>query len=93
MMASHRGTRILLIDDDKSECCGLLRHYLTKEGYEVFVAESSSEGLEKALRVAPQIVITDWMMPGMSGVKLCSTLRQTESGRKMYILIVTAREE
>lgn len=86
------GTRILLIDDDK-RMLRLLRHHLVKEGYEVFVAESSSEGLEKALRLAPQIVITDWMMPGMSGVKLCSTLRQTESGRKMYVLIVTARED
>jgi len=88
----QRGTRILLIDDD-NRMLRLLKHHLAKEGYEVYVADSSSEGLDKALRVAPQIVITDWMMPGMTGVKLCSTLRQTEVGRKMYILIVTARED
>ena len=85
-------TRILLIDDDQ-RMLRLLRHHLTREGYDVSVAESSSEGLDKALRLAPQIVVTDWMMPGMSGVKLCSTLRQTETGRKMYVLMVTARED
>jgi two-component system, cell cycle response regulator len=85
-------TRILLIDDD-DRMLRLIRHHLTREGYEVTTVQSSEEGLNMALETGPQIVITDWMMPGMSGVKLCETLRLTEIGRKMYILIVTARED
>jgi two-component system cell cycle response regulator len=91
-VSDKRSTRILLIDDDH-RMLRLLRHHLVKEGYDVSVADSSREGLEKALRTAPQIVISDWMMPGMSGVKLCATLRKTQAGRKMYILIVTARDD
>ncbi len=85
-------TRILIIDDDE-RMVRLIRHHLERESYVVSSAMSSDEGLEKALDEAPQIVITDWMMPGMSGVKLCETLRKTEAGRKMYVLMVTARED
>jgi diguanylate cyclase (GGDEF)-like protein len=59
----------------------------------VLTAKSSHEGLEKALQHQPQIVITDWMMPGMTGIQLCETLRKSETGRKMYVVIVTARED
>ncbi|MFT4542149.1 MAG: two-component system cell cycle response regulator [Planctomycetota bacterium] len=85
-------TRILLIDDDE-RMLRLLRHHLSREGYEVFTATSSERGLQKALQLTPQLVVTDWMMPGMSGVGLCSTLRKSEAGSRMYILLVTARED
>ena len=84
-------TRILLVDDDH-RMLRLMQHHLRNEEYEIFTAQSSEEGLQTALENSPQILITDWMMPGMTGVKLCETLRQTEPGRKMYVLIVTARE-
>ena len=85
-------TRILLIDDDV-RMLKLISHHLKREGYDVTTATSSDEGLRYTLEIQPQIVITDWMMPGMSGVKLCATLRKSEAGRKMYVLIVTARED
>lgn len=88
----QKPVRILLIDDDL-RMLKLIRHHLRREGYEVITAESSEDGLHKALDLMPQIVITDWLMPGMTGVKLCETLRQSEAGRKMYVLIVTARED
>ncbi|MEC8493535.1 MAG: diguanylate cyclase [Planctomycetota bacterium] len=85
-------TRVLLVDDD-SRMLGLIAHHLRREGYEVLTAESSSEGLAAALEHQPQIVITDWMMPGMSGIELCRSLRRSKTGAKMYVLLVTARGE
>ncbi len=85
-------TRILLIDDDQ-RMLKLLAHHLRKEGYDITTAESSEEGLDKALRLQPQLVVTDWLMPGMNGLELCRTLRQSKAGRRMYVLIVTARED
>ena len=85
-------TRVLLVDDD-SQMLRLIGHHLRREGYEVLTAESSKEGLAVALEHHPQILITDWMMPGMSGLQLCSTLRRSQAGMKMYILLVTARGE
>lgn len=84
-------TRILLVDDDE-RMLKLISHHLRKEGYVVATAATSSEGLATALEFQPQLVITDWMMPGMTGLDMCSTLRQTSTGRRMYVLVVTARE-
>ncbi|MEZ6018967.1 MAG: diguanylate cyclase [Planctomycetota bacterium] len=83
-------TRVLLIDDDE-QMLRLLSHYLAKAGFHVETAMSSKEGLRKAISLSPHIVVTDWMMPGMTGVELCKALRETPSGRRMYILLVTAR--
>jgi two-component system, cell cycle response regulator len=85
-------TRLLLIDDDE-RMLRLISHHLRKEGYEVHTATDPYEGMDKALKIDPQILITDWMMPSMTGIELISTLRRSEAGRKMYILIVTARED
>ncbi|MEM1452710.1 MAG: diguanylate cyclase [Planctomycetota bacterium] len=85
-------TRILLVEDD-SQMLRLITHHLKREGYDVLTASTSSEGLAVAMESTPQIVITDWMMPEMSGLELCSTLRRSQAGMKMYIILVTARGE
>ncbi|MFT7678661.1 MAG: two-component system cell cycle response regulator [Planctomycetota bacterium] len=84
--------RILVIDDE-AQMLRLISHYLRREGYEVIEATSSEEGLREAFSKKPQVVISDWGLPGMSGIELCSTLRETEAGKKIYMLIVTARED
>jgi two-component system cell cycle response regulator len=81
--------RVLLIDDEET-MVRLLSHYLKKAGFEVESASSSKEGLRKAISWGPHIVVTDWVMPGMSGVELCRALRDTPVGRRMYVLLVTA---
>jgi two-component system cell cycle response regulator len=88
----RRSTRVLLVDDDAS-MLRLLRHHLEREGYEVMTAASSREGMQIALQQVPQIVITDWMMPEMTGVELCSQLRRSQAGSKMYLIVVTARDD
>ncbi len=88
----RRTTRVLLVDDDLN-MLRLLRHHLEREGYDVMTASSSREGLQVALQQVPQIVITDWMMPEMTGVELCSHLRRSQAGNKMYVIVVTARDD
>lgn len=84
--------RVLLIDDEET-MVRLLSHYLKKAGFEVESASSSKEGLRKAISWAPHIVVTDWMMPGMTGVELCKALRETPVGQRMYVLLVTAHDD
>lgn len=71
-----RQPHILIVDDEPS-----IREFLTfvleDEGYEVHTAEDGHEALEVARRDAPDVVVTDLMMPRMDGYALIETLRRT----------------
>ena len=67
--------KILVVDDD-ANICELLRLYLTKEGYQVTVANDGEEGLEKFNAVKPDMVLLDVMMPRMDGLEVCHRIRK-----------------
>jgi two-component system phosphate regulon response regulator PhoB len=84
--------RILLVEDE-SDLALLLAYNLEAEGYGV---ESVERGDEVELRLAenpPDLVILDWMLPGVSGVEICSRLRARENTRTLPVIMVTARGE
>ena len=87
-MGADGNLRVLVVDDDKN-IRTLLSTILVQAGYVVFEASNGREGFDKALEIQPHILITDWMMPGMDGVELTRSLRQTKLGRAIYILILT----
>jgi diguanylate cyclase (GGDEF)-like protein len=81
--------RILAVDDEPISL-RLLTSVLEREGHRVSSARNGREALAIALEQAPQMVITDWLMPEMDGLELCKRLRSTEAGRDLYILVLTA---
>lgn len=83
--------RVLIVDDDKAVRT-ILAALLGESGYQVFEAGDGQQGFVMALEVHPQILITDWLMPGMDGIGMTRALRQTKFGRGIYILILTALE-
>ncbi len=84
--------RALVVDDDAS-VCALLQALLLRSGYQVACAADGVSGMERALEFQPQIMVVDWMMPGMNGLELTRTLRQTRMGRNIYIIMLTSHEE
>jgi two-component system cell cycle response regulator len=84
--------RILLVDDDPLTR-RVVGSQLRRAGHEVLVARDGREGLEMALTLDPQIVITDWTMPGICGVELCELLRATDVGRRLCILMLTSCDD
>ena len=89
---SSTGLRVLAVDDDPVSLRLLVRH-LERAGHTVVTATNGRHALAVALESNPQIVVTDWMMPEMDGIQLCKTLRRFGSGRNLYILILTGRDE
>ena len=81
--------KILVVDDD-TNICELLRLYLTKEGYQVTVANDGEEGLEKFNQVKPDMVLLDVMMPGEDGFAVCRRIR---SLTEVPILFLSARTD
>jgi DNA-binding response OmpR family regulator len=67
--------KVLLVDDDAT-ILQLLKLFLENEGYQVWVAQSGSEGLEIAANVSPDLAIVDVMMPVMDGFETCRRLRE-----------------
>jgi two-component system, OmpR family, phosphate regulon response regulator PhoB len=71
----------------------LIAYNLEAEGY---VVESVARGDEAELRLAesaPDLVILDWMLPGVSGIEICRRLRARDATRTLPVIMVTARRE
>jgi two-component system KDP operon response regulator KdpE len=83
------GQRILIVDDEP-QIGRALRIILSAHGYDVRVATSGEEGLDLAATSAPDVVVLDLMLPGMSGLEVCAELR---TWSQVPILILSARGE
>src|ERR1700722_11735083 len=84
--------RILVVEDE-IDVALLISYNLEAEGY---VVESVARGDEAELRLAenaPDLLILDWMLPGVSGIEICRRLRAREATRTLPIIMVTARRE
>ena len=83
-------SRVLVIEDNR-DLAFAVANALESEGFEVIVASSGPEGVEKAQAVAVEVIILDLMLPGFDGFRVLRTLRA--HGVETPILILTARGE
>ncbi len=84
--------RILLVDDEP-DILEIVSYNLSSEGYEVFTAKNGSEGVAKAKKKKPHLIIMDVMMPEMDGIEACETIRSTPGLENTIIAFLTARGE
>jgi DNA-binding response OmpR family regulator len=80
--------RALIVEDEKN-LVGLLRKYLEREGFEVDEALDGPAALEVARRSEPDVVVLDWMLPGLDGMGVLRELRRFSDA---YVIMLTARE-
>lgn len=78
--------RILVIDDDK-DITALLQRFLTKNGYEVQIAWSGSEGMEKLIDFKPDLVMSDYRLDDMTGADLLTKIKDINA--QIPVLIIT----
>ncbi|MGO4704925.1 phosphate regulon transcriptional regulator PhoB [Microvirga sp. 2MCAF38] len=86
------GPRILIVEDEEPLTL-LLRYNLEAEGYEV---DSVSRGDEAEIRLreqVPDLVLLDWMLPGLSGIELCRRIRVRSETERLPVIMLTARGE
>lgn len=79
---------ILLVEDNR-DYAATLRSNLVREGYDVHVAATGTDGLSRARELAPDLIILDLMLPAMNGYTVLQRLR--DEGHEMPVLIMTAR--
>lgn len=94
MMKENKPTKskILIVDDEK-DILEFLKYNFEKEGYEIHCADNGVKGKKMALKVQPDLMILDIMMPEMDGVELCSQLREIPDFDDTIIIFLTARNE
>jgi diguanylate cyclase (GGDEF)-like protein len=91
-MARKETLRILVVDDD-TMCLRHLERHLSRAGYDLATARTGLEALRVMLAFDPQVIITDWVMPEMDGLQLCRTIRQSDVGQRVYVIMVTSHED
>jgi two-component system phosphate regulon response regulator PhoB len=84
--------RILIVEDEEP-LTTLLRYNLENEGYEVDAVGRGDEADTKLRETVPDLVVLDWMLPGLSGIELCRRLRARPETQELPIIMLTARGE
>lgn len=89
LSAQKKNENILLVEDDED-----MRSYIIqelKDDYSIEVAVNGKQGLSKVLKIMPDLIITDVMMPGMNGIELCRQIKKNEETCHIPVIILTAQ--
>ncbi len=84
--------RVLVVEDDPIIRSMLQTWLQDTSHHTVMTAVNGREALEKALEFKPHVVLTDWRMPVMDGLELCQSLRGSEWGQSIYVLMLTSAD-
>lgn len=89
---NKRDIKILLVDDEP-DILEIVSYNLSSEGYQVITAENGAEGVKKAKKNKPHLIILDVMMPEMDGIEACEQIRKMSDLDNSIITFLTARGE
>lgn len=88
LMPDHRRPRLLVVDDQPTNIELLYR--LFADEYQVFMATNGPQALAKVEAEPPDLILLDWVMPGMNGLAVCEALKSNPDTRDIPVLFVTA---
>ena len=84
--------RVMIVEDEDAVSL-LLRYNLEAEGFEVEQVFRGDEAEVRLREVVPDLLLLDWMLPGLSGIELCRRLRQRPETERLPVIMLTARGE
>jgi len=83
---------VLLVEDEPAQR-EILRYNLVSEGYEVTMAENGDDALLLADEVKPDLVLLDWMLPGVSGIEILRRMKTSKQTSEIPVIMLSARSE
>ena len=83
--------KTILVVDDETHILNVVSIKLQNAGYDVITAEDGREAYDLARQALPDLIITDYQMPLLSGVELCAKLGSDPASRDIPVIILTAR--
>ncbi|MDP8964664.1 MAG: response regulator [Cyanobacteriota bacterium] len=85
-------SKVLIVEDNPSQM-ELMVTYLRESGHTVIRLTNPKEALDKALEHKPDVIVTDVVMPGMSGFELCRRIKQHPATAKVPIVICSSKDQ
>ena len=85
-------TKIFIIEDEPS-IIKLVQHNLEKEGFIVSSSLNGNEGLKELKKFHPHLLLLDWMLPDLSGIDICKSIRRESNLKNLPIIMLTAKGE
>ena len=83
----------ILVVEDEPGIQELISYGLRQAGHEIFCAGDAEQAMKIVNDVLPDLVLLDWMLPGMSGIELAKILRRAPRTKNIPIIMLTARSE
>ncbi|WP_300438340.1 fused response regulator/phosphatase [uncultured Mameliella sp.] len=84
--------RVLVVDDSRAQL-KMVETMVRRWGYEVMTADSGHQALEIIRRTPPDLILSDWMMPGMTGLEFCRHFRKLSQNGYGYFILLTSKSE
>jgi twitching motility two-component system response regulator PilH len=85
-------SKVLVVEDNPSQM-ELIETYLREKGHYVIRIMNPKEALNKAIEQKPDVIVTDVVMPGMSGFELCRRLKNNAATAKIPIIICSSKNQ
>jgi two-component system phosphate regulon response regulator PhoB len=84
--------KILVVEDDKN-IAEVLKFNLTKAGYQVTLVRDGDRVMDYAINFKPDLILLDWVLPGLEGVNLCKIIRQNSELSNIPILMISSKDD
>ena len=83
---------VLLVEDEPAQR-EILRYNLASEGFDVVMAETGDDAIILVDEVMPDLILLDWMLPGISGIEICRRVKSRRETRAIPVIMLSARSE
>lgn len=85
-------SKVLVVDDSPTER-HVMKEFLLKQGYQVVIAETGEEGVEKAKQEMPDLIIMDVVMPGLNGFQACRAISKEDATKDIPVILCTTKNQ
>ncbi|HBZ44157.1 MAG TPA: phosphate regulon transcriptional regulatory protein PhoB [Maritimibacter sp.] len=83
---------VLLVEDEPAQR-EILRYNLRSEGYEVSMAENGDDAMVLVDEIGPDLILLDWMLPGVSGIEICRRIKSKRETADIPVIMLSARSD
>jgi two-component system phosphate regulon response regulator PhoB len=84
------GNTVLVVEDE-GHIRLVVEYNLRRDGFEVYLAEDGPAALELARKVIPDVILLDWMLPGMNGLEVLAELKHDKKTEHIPVFMLTAK--